>query len=421
MKSVQIAVSTGGSTIDISTNKELRFNGNPEVTVNPGVAITSDPISFDLRPRMDVAITIYFGQTSASVTGHPGSRTTSYLLAGNSTSVTDFSNAVTTDHWYVINGIDVLAPSTAAAVAILGNSITDGRGSTTNMQNRWPDIMSERLLQNPGTQQVGVLNMGIGGNCVLANCLGPSAVSRFERDILNQAGVRWAIIFEGVNDIGGVKSAANATTVSNNLIAAYLKMIDSAHAKSIKVYGATIMPFKGNSYFNTYSESCRSQVNDWIRNSGHFDGVIDFDRVMRNPQDTLSLISSFQNDGLHPDSAGHRTMGNAVDVKLFEQVKDSTTGVLHSEETPFDYALEQNYPNPFNPSTTIRFTLPEKSFVTLKVFDSLGREVSMLVSEELLPGTYSRQWNAEGLPSGAYFCRLEAGSYTETKKLIIIR
>jgi lysophospholipase L1-like esterase len=438
MKSVQIAISTGGSAIEVSTNKELTFNGYPEVTMNPGVAVTSDPISFHLETRKDLAITIYFGQTSASVTGHPGSRTTSYILAGNSTSTIDFSNSVKTDHWYIINGIDVQAPSTAAAVAIIGNSITDGRGSTTNMQNRWPDILSERLLNNPGTQQVGVLNLGVGGNCVLMDCLGPSAVSRFERDILNQQGVQWAIIFEGVNDIGGVKSAAAATTVANNLIAAYTQMINSAHGKNISVYGATIMPFKGNSYYNTYSELCRNNVNDWIRTSGHYDAVIDFDKVMRNTQDTLKLTTSYQNDGLHPDSAGHRTMGKAIDLKLFDDTT-SHTGVLNIIETIDGYALGQNYPNPFNPSTTITFTLPEKSFVMLRVYDTLGREVSNLVSEEMLPGTYLRQWNAEGVPSGTYFYSLsavpsarrdlgstggrdgQARSYLETKKLVIIK
>ncbi len=317
MNAAQIAVSNGGSTIDASTIQKLKFNGNESVRMNPGVSITSDPISFNLNPRMDVSITIHFGETSATVTGHPGSRTTSYMLTGDQTSSVDFSGSVNTDHWYIINGIDVKAPKTTAAVAIIGNSITDGRGSETNKQNRWPDILSERLLKNAGTQNVGVLNMGIGGNCVLKNCLGPSAISRFERDILNQQRVRWAIIFEGVNDIGGVKSADDATSIANGLIAAYSQMIKSAHAKKIRVYGATIMPFKGNSYFNTNSELCRNQVNGWIRKSGNFDAVIDFDQVMRDSQDTLKLPSSFQNDGLHPDVAGHKMMGDAIDLNLF--------------------------------------------------------------------------------------------------------
>lgn len=317
LKSVQIAQSTGGNTIDGSSNKELNFNGNPEITMNAGVAVTSDPIAFKLIPRMDVAITIYYGETSGTITGHPGSRTTSYLLAGNTTTTTDFTGALTTDHWYNINSIDVLAPSTAACVAILGNSITDGRGSITNMQNRWPDVFSESLLKNPGTQQVGVLNLGIGGNCVLSGGLGPTAVSRYERDILNQSGVRWAIVFIGVNDIGGVKSADAATAKSNDLISAFKQMIAKAHAKNIRIYGATILPFNGNGYYNPYSESCRNTVNTWIRARGNYDRCIDLEKAMRNPQDTSRLVSTYQNDGLHPDAAGYKTMGEFIDVSLF--------------------------------------------------------------------------------------------------------
>jgi lysophospholipase L1-like esterase len=318
MKSVKIAVSSGGRTVYDSTSKNLTFNSIAEVTMDLGATVTSDPIAFDLQPRMDVAITIYFGETSATVTGHPGSRTTSYLLAGNDTSVTDFTGAAPTDHWYVINGIDLLVPSTYYSVAILGNSITDGRGSVTNMQNRWTDMFSERLLTNPRTQATGVLNLGLGGNCVLKACLGPSGVSRFERDILNQPGVRAAIIFEGVNDIGGVSSTEHATSVANDLIAAYKQMIDSAHARNIMIYGATITPFKGNGYYNQFSEACRNKVNGWIRYSGRFDAVLDFDKVVRDPNDTARLVSSYQNDGLHPDTAGFRKMADAIDLILFE-------------------------------------------------------------------------------------------------------
>jgi len=244
LKAVKIAVATGGNTIDAASSKELKFSGKTEVTMNSGAMITSDPISFDLKSRMDLAITIYFAETCPNITGHPGSRTTSYLLAGNSTSVNDFTGSVPTDHWYIINGIEVKAPKSAGAVAILGNSITDGRGSGTNKQNRWPDIFSERLLKNAATQQVGVLNLGIGGNCVLKNCLGPSGVSRFSRDILKQQGIRWFIIAEGINDIGQIPDLATANKIAQDLIAAYKQMIVDAHAQGIKVYGATIMPFK---------------------------------------------------------------------------------------------------------------------------------------------------------------------------------
>jgi len=319
MRAVQIAVSTGGSAIDVSTIQELKFNSNPEVTMDSGVAITSDPVSFDLEPRMDLAITIYFGETSPDVTGHPGSRTTSFLLTGNKTSAIDFTGSVQTDHWYIINGIDVKAPVSAAAVAIIGNSITDGRGSGTNKQNRWPDILAERLLENPGTQQVAVLNMGIGGNCVLRKCLGPSALDRFERDVVKQHSVRWLIILEGVNDIGQTPDSAAASQVANDLIAAYELMINNAHDKGILVYGATITPFGESFYYTDYHEAARNTVNEWIRNSGRFAGVIDFDKALRNPEDILTILpAAHSGDFLHPSETGHKMMGEAINLKLFE-------------------------------------------------------------------------------------------------------
>lgn len=317
IRSVQIAASAGGGAIDQSTNIKLTFNGVHEFTIDPGTPIISDPVKFSLKPRMDLAITIYFGDTSPDITGHPGSRTTSYILPGNDVSVTDFAGSVPTEHWYVIRGIDVMARSAASCVAIIGNSITDGRGSTTDLQNRWPDMLAERLLENPDTRQVGVLNLGIGGNCVLRDCLGPAGVSRYKKDVLSQPGVKWVIIFEGVNDIGRVRSADDAAAVANGLKDAYKMMIDSAHVGGLKVYGATITPFKGNGYYNQYSEACRNEVNAWIRTSGLYDAVFDFDKVLRNPADPESLVSSFQNDGLHPDTAGFRKMADCIDLTLF--------------------------------------------------------------------------------------------------------
>jgi hypothetical protein len=162
MNSIQIAASAGGSLINQSTNISLTFGGIKGITLDAGASITSDPFEFNMQPRMDLAITIYFGSTPADITGHPGSRTTSYLLPGNNVFETDFSGAITTEHWYIINGIDVQAKSKASCVAILGNSITDGRGSTTDKQDRWTDLLSERLLANRKTRLVGVLNLGIG-------------------------------------------------------------------------------------------------------------------------------------------------------------------------------------------------------------------------------------------------------------------
>jgi lysophospholipase L1-like esterase len=318
MKAVQIAVSTGGSTINESTSKTVKFKGRQEVTMQPGEEITSDAVSFDLKPRMEVAITISFGEVSATLTGHPGSRTTSYILPGQQTSPkTDFSNAVKTDHWYIITGIDVQSKA-AAAVAIIGDSITDGRGSGTNKQNRWPDILAMRFLENTTTKPIGILNMGIGGNAVLRGGLGPTALNRFDRDILQQEGVKWVIIYEGVNDLGSTRDSAAAFNVAKGLIAAYDSMITKAHARGLKVYGATITPSKKASYYTPYRDAARNMVNDWIRNSGRYDGVIDFDKAIRDPNDPATILAEAQSDYLHPNELGYQMMGKAVDLSLFK-------------------------------------------------------------------------------------------------------
>jgi lysophospholipase L1-like esterase len=318
---VHVAVSKGGGNIDASTSKDLKFNGRSETILAPGTELFSDAITFDLKPRMELAITIVFGETPATLTGHPGSRTTSYLLTGEHASPnTDFTDAVKMDHWYIITGIDVDVPKSPGTVVVFGDSITDGRGSGTNKQNRWPDILSMSLLKNAVTQQIGVLNMGIGGNAILKGGLGPTGLARFDHDVIKQSGAKWLIILEGVNDLGGTRDSIAAFDVAKGLIRAYDNMINNAHAKGLKVYGATIMPFKKNSYYRTYRDAARNVVNEWIRTSGHFDAVIDFDKIMRDPNNADTLLTEAQsgaNDYLHPNEFGYKMMGEAVDLKLF--------------------------------------------------------------------------------------------------------
>jgi len=318
-KSVGIAVSAGGSSIDVATAKVLKFAGKEEVMMKSNEEMVSDPIEFPLKPGMKVAITICFGNAGPEIGGHAATRTTSYLLEGNQPLTADFSKAITTDHWFVTSGIDVMAPKTTAAIAILGNSITDGRGSGTSKFNRWSDILSERLLKNPATKNRAVLNLGIGGNCVVRGGQGEPAVVRFDRDILLQQNVKWLIISEGINDIGGVRNSDQATQIAKDLIEVYKKMIDKAHAKGIKVYGATILPFAKSSYDKDFRQPARDTVNAWIRTSKYFDAVIDFEKVMNDPQDTKALLPSLHSgDFLHPNEAGYKAMGEFVDLKLFK-------------------------------------------------------------------------------------------------------
>ena len=321
IKAVELArAKTSGSSseIDESSTVSVTFNGKAGVTMAAKGKAVSDAIDFHIGPRENVAITIHYGSASStSVSGHPGSRTTSYLKAGNTT---DFSGATKTDHWYNILALEVEAPEQAGAVAILGNSITDGRGSTTNEQNRWADVLSRRLLANEPTSQVGVLNMGIGGNCVLAGGLGPTGSSRYQRDLFGQEGVKWIILFEAVNDLGG---AQNGVQTAKRIIEVYKQIIREAHQKGIYVFGATITPFKGNSYYSADHEKGRSTINQWVRTTKMLDGVIDFDKAVRNPEDTIAMQSQFlfENDWLHLNAKGYETMGGCIDLSLFTKTE----------------------------------------------------------------------------------------------------
>ena len=316
VSAVHLAASLGEGAIDPATDAALTFGGRPGVTIPPGGSVVSDPLDYALPARTDLAVTMRIESVSDSVvTGHPGSRTTSYI-SDAAVSAPALPEADRTDHWYLIQGIDV--DREGAAVAILGDSITDGRGSTTNGQNRWPDVLAGRLGANAGTEDVAVLNMGIGGNCVLRACLGPSALDRFERDVLGRAGVRWLVILEGVNDIGG-SAPEDSPQVARDLIVAYQTMIDRAHARGIRVYGATVTPFGGSFYDSPEHEAARQTVNDWIRTSGAFDAVIDLDAALRDPAaPTILLPAGDDGDGLHPSVVGHQMMGEAVDLGLFE-------------------------------------------------------------------------------------------------------
>ena len=305
IKSVFIADAKEASDIDAKTAKYVTFNGKRNITIEPGKDITSDVIGYNLKPLQLLSITINYGEsTPVNASSHRGSRTTSYIIKGVAKPKTKFIDAEKVDHWYNIASLDVLRsnPAEANAIVVLGNSITDGRGSTTNKQNRWTDAMAEAL-----GGETSVLNLGIGGNSVLWGGLSEPAVKRFNRDILEQQGVKTLIIFQGVNDIGG--SRGNSEEVAKKLTEAYKSFIDQGHAKGWKVIGATITPFKGNSYYSFFHEAARQVVNEWIRTSGAFDAVIDFDELVRDPQDPTKLKAEYSDDWLHLNPTGYAAMG----------------------------------------------------------------------------------------------------------------
>ncbi|RVT74875.1 SGNH/GDSL hydrolase family protein [Flavobacterium sufflavum] len=318
INAVSIAEPSDSCQVIPASLSKLTFGGKKGVVLSPGSDIYTDPVNFKLKANSLLAITIFYGKTTKSLTGHPGSRTTSYLLKGDQSGNAVFKNSVKTDHWYSIMNVDVRTEKSSAVVAALGNSITDGRGSGTNRQNRWTDILSQRLLANSSTENVGVLNFGIGGNCVVRGGLGPTALDRFDYNILNQSGVKWLIILEGINDIGGIKKAEDAPVMAKELIDAYQLMIDKAHARGIKVYGATILPFAKSFYDAPFRQEARSIVNKWIRTSGKFDAVIDFDRLMESSESGVILPDMHDKDYLHPNQEGYKKMGEFVNLDLFK-------------------------------------------------------------------------------------------------------
>lgn len=302
------------------TSKRLTFRGSESVTIQPGAMVISDPVDMALAPMADVAVTVVTKASPSDVTGHPGSRTTSYFAYdGADADAADLPGAKRTDHWYLISGLDVWTKKpAAAAIAVLGDSITDGRGSTTNGNDRWPDILSQRLRADKTTADVAVLNFGVGGGRILRDGLGLSALRRFDRDLIANPGVKWIVILEGINDIGGTPAGAGPAT-AQELISAYDQMITRAHDHGIKVYGATIMPFAGfKSYDTPEHQAMRDTVNAWIRTSGRFDAVIDFDAVARDPADPSKLSAATdQGDHLHLSAGGYKIIGGSIDLKLF--------------------------------------------------------------------------------------------------------
>ncbi|OAM90200.1 hypothetical protein AW736_09450 [Termitidicoccus mucosus] len=307
----QIAVSTGGHAIKTETAKALTFRGEKSVVVPRGWLMISDPIDFDLVPGSNLAVTIHVNGQTKDVTGHRGARTTTYVETGNAVSEKALPDAQEKTTWYYMCGVDVLAPESSGAVVCLGDSITDGKGATDNTNRRWPDFLARRLQANDATKQTGVLNQGIGGNGFFGG-LGQAALIRLERDVLTQPGVRWLIVLEGINDLGSGKITAE------QVITAMEQTILRAHERGLRVYGGTILPCGGSSYFKSEIEERRQKVNEWIRTSGAFDAVIDFDAALRDPNDPAKLIKVADcGDHLHPSDEGYRMMAEAVDLKLF--------------------------------------------------------------------------------------------------------
>ena len=312
IRSIYIAHAKDSFAIDAKTAQYFKFGNSYKTVIPAGKQIVSDALKFNLRNLERVAITINYTSAPEIPTVHMGSRTTSYIMKGVTNAHSNFAKAFRENHWYNISGIDVYTMSNnMSAIAIIGNSITDGKCSTDNAQNRWPDVMSEMLQLKHKITNQGVLNLGIGNNRVtVPGGFGALAKERFDRDILMQNGVKKVIIFEGVNDIGAARSGSSET-VARQIIESIQGMVKKAKARKMKVYLGTITPFKGAGYYTHFHEAARLYVNDWIRSQAkNVNGILDFAKLLQDPNDDRRMKREYaSNDWLHPNPTGYKAMG----------------------------------------------------------------------------------------------------------------
>ncbi len=318
-----VGLSAGGSTVEISSLHPVTFGGQSSIVIPPGALVVSDPVIMATPAFANVAVSIYLPlQQISKISFHGDAAQDNYIQTGNEVSSPTLSQPATIDSWYFLKGIDVEAvASHVGAVVVFGDSITDGAWATENANHRWPDYLAVRLHDDPATVGLSVLNEGIGGNCVLIHCVGPNALSRFDRDVLSQPGVKYVIVLESINDIGALHNPNQPgyQLTAEDIEQGLGQLVARAHEHGIRIFGATLTPYKGAGYFTDKGEQIREAVNQWIRTSGAFDGVIDFDKAMRDPAAPLTLLSAYDSsDHLHPKDAGYAAMANAISLSLFQ-------------------------------------------------------------------------------------------------------
>src|SRR5262245_24118421 len=315
-----VALRDQESSLVTSSVKPLTVAGATTFTVLAGATLVTDPVDLAVPPMSDLVIDLYvpndLGIGPSPVTTHNGASQTNFVSeTGNHSGVTNLPVNGRSGAWFMIARVEVMAPAGTAAVVTFGDSITDGARSTADTNNRWPDQLARRLAARKGPG-VAVLNAGISGNRVLGDGAGVSALARFDRDVLMQTGVTHVVVMEGINDIGIARN--NPSPSADDLIAGHKQLIDRAHARGLKVYGATLTPYEGAAYYSPEGEAKRQALNNWIRTSKAYDGVIDFDMVTRDPAAPTKFLPAFDSgDHLHPGDAGYKAMGDAVDLALF--------------------------------------------------------------------------------------------------------
>jgi lysophospholipase L1-like esterase len=332
-------LSVGGANIGLrdseaaiaaQSSRPLTFSGLSSFTIPAGAIFVSDPVELTVPALADVVVDLYLpGSTDgpSPLTMHNTGLATNYVSSsGNYAGASSFPSSTTTQSWFLLARVEVMAPEAVGALVAFGDSITDGTRSTANTNNRWPDQLARRLNQPSSPVKLGVLNAGIAGNRVLTDAVfnvGVNALARFERDVISQTGVTHVIVMEGINDIGTARQ--NPTPAAADLIAAHRQLIERAHARGLRILGATLTPFEGAAYFTQEGEAKRQAMNSWIRTGNAYDGVIDFDMVTRDPNQPTRFKAEYDSgDHLHPNDAGYLAMGNAVDLTLLQPASRST-------------------------------------------------------------------------------------------------
>jgi len=321
--SAHVALRTSGAAIDPATDRTVTFNGRSSVVIRAGANLVSDPITLALPQLSDLAISLFIADSARLSTRHALGLQTNYFSSGDMTAAASFVPDTTLRFWSFLAGVDVVNPSLTGLIVTLGNSITDGAASVADSNGRWPDVLARRLLTSREPPKA-VVNAGISGNRVLSFGAGPSALERFDRDVLMQPGVTHIVVLEGVNDIGGGTNAANPRNEmsAEELIAGHKQLIDRAHERGLVIFGATLTPIGGLRGIGSDHHAKRDALNAWIRTSGAYDGVIDFDKATRDPADTTRFLPAYDSgDHLHPSAAGLKVMGEAVDLALFRKAR----------------------------------------------------------------------------------------------------
>jgi len=317
-----IALREKDSAIVPATDRTLTFNGRPGVTIGPGAVILSDPVDLTIPALSDVAVSLFFPGETGPPTNHATALHNSYISTGDATAKAVIEDATVTQSYYYLAAIDVMAPAEAFLIVTYGDSITDGARSSNEGNHSWPALLAARLAAKKETADIGVGNMGIGGNRVLRDGAGSSALARFDRDVLSQSGVKWVMLLEAINDIGHADTSTGESVEAADLIAGYQQLIERAHTHGLKIIGCTLTPYGGAGYQREHGEAVREAVNQWIRTGGAFDAVVDFEKATRDADDPKKLRADFDpGDHLHPNDAGYQAMADAIDLAVFTKRK----------------------------------------------------------------------------------------------------